>query len=156
MCGCLSMCPQPGTWPTTQACALTGNGTSKPSVPKPAVNSLSHTSQGSICFYIGALIKVSPLYYATVKSLWHECSKIKHTGSLEESIFETFRLWELCKKFSGTEEYGLCRSWQGAPDACQLPSILCPHGAAPKASIMTSRTRRRLSFSHSFNRQTCF
>ena len=38
--------PQPGTWPTTQACVLTRNQTSDILVPKPALNSLSHTSQG--------------------------------------------------------------------------------------------------------------
>ena len=35
-----------GTWPTTQACALTGNQTCKPLVLRPALNSLSHTSWG--------------------------------------------------------------------------------------------------------------
>ena len=36
-------------WPTTQACALTGNQTSDPLVRRPALNPLSHTSQGSAC-----------------------------------------------------------------------------------------------------------
>ena len=36
----------PGTWPTTQACALTGNRTSDLLVFRPALNPLSHTSQG--------------------------------------------------------------------------------------------------------------
>ena len=30
MCGCLSCAPYWGPWPATQACALTGNGTSDP------------------------------------------------------------------------------------------------------------------------------
>ena len=34
------------TWPTTQACAPTGNWTSDPLVCRPALNPLSHTSQG--------------------------------------------------------------------------------------------------------------
>ena len=38
--------PLLGTWPTTQACALTGNWTSNPLVHRPALNPLSHTSQG--------------------------------------------------------------------------------------------------------------
>ena len=46
MCGCLSTPPLLGTWPTTQACALTGNQTSNTSVCRPALNPLSHTSQG--------------------------------------------------------------------------------------------------------------
>ena len=37
--------PQLGTWPTTQACALTGNRTGDPLVCRPALNPLSHTSQ---------------------------------------------------------------------------------------------------------------
>ena len=39
--------PTPGTWPTTQACALTGNQTGKPLVRRPALNPLSHTCQGT-------------------------------------------------------------------------------------------------------------
>ena len=38
--------PLLGTWPATQACALTGNRTRNPSVHRPALNPLSHTSQG--------------------------------------------------------------------------------------------------------------
>ena len=35
-----------GTWPATQACVLTGNRTDNPLVHRPALNPLSHTSQG--------------------------------------------------------------------------------------------------------------
>ena len=38
-------CPLPGTWPATQACALTGNRTSNPLVHRPALNPLSYTSR---------------------------------------------------------------------------------------------------------------
>ena len=38
--------PPLGTWPATQACALTGNRTSDLSVCRLALNPLSHTSQG--------------------------------------------------------------------------------------------------------------
>ena len=38
--------PLLGTWPATQACAPTGNGTSDPLVGKLALNPLSHTCQG--------------------------------------------------------------------------------------------------------------
>ena len=41
------MHPLLGTWPTTQACTLTGNQTSSPLVHRLALNPLSHTSQGS-------------------------------------------------------------------------------------------------------------
>ena len=39
-------CPQLGTWPATQACALNGNRTCDLLVHKSALNPLSHTSQG--------------------------------------------------------------------------------------------------------------
>ena len=42
-------CPQLGTWPTTQACALTGNRTGDPLVHRLALNPLSHISQNSLC-----------------------------------------------------------------------------------------------------------
>ena len=42
------MCPLLGTWPATQACALTGNRTSSPLVCRLALNPLSYTSQGWI------------------------------------------------------------------------------------------------------------
>ena len=38
--------PQLGTWPKTQACAVTGNQTRDPLVLRPVLNPLSHTSQG--------------------------------------------------------------------------------------------------------------
>ena len=48
MCGCLSRTPHWGTWPTTQACALTGNRTGDPLVQRSVFNPLSHSSQGKI------------------------------------------------------------------------------------------------------------
>ena len=39
--------PLLGSWPATQAWALTGNQNSNPLVHRPALNPLSHTSQGS-------------------------------------------------------------------------------------------------------------
>ena len=38
--------PLLGTWPATQACALTGHQTGDPLIHGPALNPLSHTSQG--------------------------------------------------------------------------------------------------------------
>ena len=42
--------PLLGTWPAIQACALTGNRTSEPLVGRPALNPLSHTTQGYFSF----------------------------------------------------------------------------------------------------------
>ena len=39
-------CPQPGTWPTTQAHALTQNQTGDPLVHRLILSPLSHMSQG--------------------------------------------------------------------------------------------------------------
>ena len=44
------------TWPTTQACALTGNQTGDPLVHRPALHPLSHTSQGRFFFLLIVLI----------------------------------------------------------------------------------------------------
>ena len=40
------ICPQLGTWPTTQAPALTGKGTCDVLIDRLALNALSHISQG--------------------------------------------------------------------------------------------------------------
>ena len=42
------------TWPTIQACALSGNQTSDPLVHRPALNPLSHISQGCTLEYCSA------------------------------------------------------------------------------------------------------
>ena len=51
--------PLLGTWPTTQAYALTGNRTSDLSVRRPALNPLSHSSQGSPHVLVYAFLCVS-------------------------------------------------------------------------------------------------
>ena len=43
--------PLLGTWPTTQACTLTGNQTGDPLVHRSVLNPLSYTSQGSTYSY---------------------------------------------------------------------------------------------------------
>ena len=44
--------PQVGTWPATQACALTGNRTGNALVHRPALNPLSYTSQGLVAPFL--------------------------------------------------------------------------------------------------------
>ena len=46
MCGYLLRTPLLGTWPATQACALSGNRTRHSLVRRLALSPLSHTSQG--------------------------------------------------------------------------------------------------------------
>ena len=50
------MHPLLGTWPATRACALTGNWTGDPLVPKLALNPQSHTSQ---CKMTWGVFKIS-------------------------------------------------------------------------------------------------
>ena len=57
------MRPQLGTWPTTQACALTGNRTSNPSVHRPTLNPLSYTSQDIILFFLISKSSASDLAF---------------------------------------------------------------------------------------------
>ena len=45
------VCPLLGTWPTTQACAPTGDRTGDPLVHRPVLNPLSHTSQSYTLFF---------------------------------------------------------------------------------------------------------
>ena len=45
------VCPPLGTWPATQACALTGNRTVDSLVHRLALNPLSHTSQGEDVYF---------------------------------------------------------------------------------------------------------
>ena len=50
-CVVASRSPPTGTWPATQACALTGNQTSDPLVCRPALHPLNHTSQSGKATY---------------------------------------------------------------------------------------------------------
>ena len=48
---CLITSHTPPTWPATQAHALSGNRTSDPLICRPALNPLSHTSQGCLLMF---------------------------------------------------------------------------------------------------------
>ena len=56
---CLLHAPRLGTWPTTKACALTGNPTGDLSVCRAARNPLSHTIQGAIFFFLTMFLSLS-------------------------------------------------------------------------------------------------
>ena len=51
-------CPLLGTWPVTQACALTGNQTGDPLAFWLALNPLSYTSQTLILLMAGPILKL--------------------------------------------------------------------------------------------------
>ena len=57
------MSPLLGTWPTSQACALTGNRTGEPLDRGPALNPLSHTSQGRFVLITIIMIYLSLFGY---------------------------------------------------------------------------------------------
>ena len=62
----LLTCPQLGTWPATQACALTRNLTSNLSVRRLALNSLSYTSQDNSSFLFKKIfLKILFIYFLT-------------------------------------------------------------------------------------------
>ena len=60
------VCPQPGTWPSTLACALTGNQTSDPLARRPALNPLSHSSQGRMKWLLRSHITVCCTYFSII------------------------------------------------------------------------------------------
>ena len=57
--------PPTGAWPTTQACALTGNRTDNALVRRPALNPLSYSSQGNT-LYFSNIIYISEFALETV------------------------------------------------------------------------------------------
>ena len=55
--------PLLGTWPATQACALTGNQTSDSLVCRPVLNPLSHTSQGNFLHFLFTILFILTLNF---------------------------------------------------------------------------------------------
>ena len=78
--------PLLGTWPATQACALTRNRTGNVSVRRPVLNALSHTSQGCP-FFLNKCIELQKALDR--RELWAGVSTtrapptIRRTGSVE-------------------------------------------------------------------------
>ena len=61
--------PLLGTWPATQACALTGNRTCNPLVLRPALSPLSHSSKGEAFLFIpGFCVPLHPIPLCTLLS----------------------------------------------------------------------------------------
>ena len=63
------VCAQLGTWPTTQACGLTGTRTSDPLALRVVFNLLSHTSQGTFLLNKDHVETSAPVHLHTVLSL---------------------------------------------------------------------------------------
>ena len=69
MCGCLSHTPHWGTWPATQACALTGNRTSNPLVCRAALNLLSYNIQSLFLTLYPVKISCLPPHFEVLSTL---------------------------------------------------------------------------------------
>ena len=72
----------PGTWPATQACALTGNQTSDPLVHRPVLSPLSHTSQGYCVSLHGRIHLPLGVSFSSVGPKSHQASGYKDTTKL--------------------------------------------------------------------------
>ena len=79
--------PLLGTWPTTQACALTGNRTCNPLVHRLAFNPLSHTSQGEFLIFEGCHSPFVLTHLQTIFAMTIPCCVIT-----EECLFSCFQL----------------------------------------------------------------
>ena len=94
-----------GTWPATQACALTRNWTSNLLVCRPALNLLSHTNQGSNDFFSGVLHSwkeksnsFSCISMVSLRSVGPWERESEHTGisaSCQFKILSNFRLFKV-------------------------------------------------------------
>ena len=89
--------PQMGTWPATQACALTGNRTSDLLVHRPALNPLRHTSQGKL-----ALLKIalSNSFLPAHRKATGFCMQILYLAAFLNSLISSNRLSSILLGFS--------------------------------------------------------
>ena len=61
--------PSLGTWPAAQTCALSGNRAGDPSVLRPVLNPLSHTSQGFLFHFKSfPLLSLSSFIFPSARS----------------------------------------------------------------------------------------
>ena len=93
MCGCLSCAPLLGTWPATQAYALTGNPTGDPLVRRLVLNPWSHTSQGCLFFFFFKEGKsfAGCLFFETTRRQWD----IEYGRLIVLGVSLTFHRWKV-------------------------------------------------------------
>ena len=73
------VCPQPGTWPITQACTLDGNQTCDPLVCRVALNPLSHTGPCRFCCFLFHLSHIGKMFLFEAFFIWG--NKKSHWGA---------------------------------------------------------------------------
>ena len=114
MCGCLSCAPSLGTWPATQACALTGNRTGNSGLQSGPQSTEPH--QPSVlfdlfliyafinCFLYMPWLETEPetlAYWDKVLTKWVTWPGLKHTSNTSACVCPGY-LWE------DTQELGGC------------------------------------------------
>ena len=77
--------PLLGTWPTTQACALSGNRISDSLVCRLVLNLLSHTSQGWNPYFKSETVQRKLLSYQTHRQCL--CREVAYKGVLETAVW---------------------------------------------------------------------
>ena len=82
--------PRLGTWPTTQACALTENRTSDPLVLRLVFSSLSHTSQGFLCFFLNRRNLVRSWGTLVCPPCWACCKCYSASASSQAGVGSVF------------------------------------------------------------------
>ena len=92
--------PQLGTWPATQGWTLAGNRTSDLSVHRPALNPLSHTSQGPACPFlkcglVQTKVQAKPDPVSESQSTWVQTSRQLHLFWPASSVPWSPGLWLL-------------------------------------------------------------
>ena len=106
-----------GTWPTTQACSLTGNQTCNSLIHRPVLNPLSHTSQGTIRVYMYIYYFILFYFILFLWLLYYSCtnfplllSPVPSTPPLPQSILNLFSLSMGCLYLSFNQTIPLLSS----------------------------------------------
>ena len=99
--------PQMGTWPATQACALTGNQTGNPLVCRPVLNPLSYTSQGfrfllkvtkcwvqCLRYLLVNAVHINWFYFRSTLGVRRWCSHFINSWNLErDTVVSDWKSW---------------------------------------------------------------
>ena len=115
MCGCLLHAPSLGTRTVTQACALAGNRTRDPLLRRPALNPLSHTSQGQNAVFLNTWGLSSALL--TLRGRW--CAN--HLTGVEGS-WRRRGAWQVRAACDPSRPLSAVLQSGAGPDKVSLPS----------------------------------
>ena len=104
--------PLLGIWPATQACALTGNWTGDPLVLRPALNPLSHTSQGQKSLYtiIGTWLSQKSLW--SKKCRWLLLLLFVNQSKLYQFFVRSAKKYIVCVSQNFSNEFMCSMRWR--------------------------------------------